>query len=276
MVDHAGILMEQGKSMACERVCGVNDNIEKAHYHSYYEIYYMEAGERHFVINNQPYFARQGDFVLFSPYIMHCAYSGKDIAFKRILICFREHEISSGELREKLSAGTGIYRMDAKSNKRMHFLMEMFMEEQDRAGEYREEYMKSILNTMVLTMLEKSVMSGAEKLKNTDCVSEIMDYINYHYQEDLTLQKLADLLFISPPYLCKIFKEYANQTVVQYINTTRILNAQRMVMETEDRITEISRSVGFVNVTHFNRVFKSITGITPSVFRKRVRMRENK
>ena len=257
MVDHAGILMEQGKSMACERVCGVNDNIEKAHYHSYYEIYYMEAGERHFVINNQPYFARQGDFVLFSPYIMHCAYSGKDIAFKRILICFREHEISSEELREKLSAGTGIYRMDAKSNKRMHFLMEMFMEEQDRAGEYREEYMKSILNTMVLTMLEKSVMSGAEKLKNT-------------------LQKLADLLFISPPYLCKIFKEYANQTVVQYINTTRILNAQRMVMETEDRITEISRSVGFVNVTHFNRVFKSITGITPSVFRKRVRMRENK
>ena len=181
MVDHAGILMEQGRSMACERVCGVNDNIEKAHYHSYYEIYYMEAGERHFVINNQPYFARQGDFVLFSPYIMH-----------------------------------------------------------------------------------------------TDCVSEIMDYINYHYQEDLTLQKLADLLFISPPYLCKIFKEYANQTVVQYINTTRILNAQRMVMETEDRITEISRSVGFVNVTHFNRVFKSITGITPSVFRKRVRMRENK
>lgn len=137
MVDHAGILMEQGKSMACERVCGVNDNIEKAHYHSYYEIYYMEAGERHFVINNQPYFARQGDFVLFSPYIMHCAYSGKDIAFKRILICFREHEISSEELREKLSAGTGIYRMDAKSNKRMHFLMEMFMEEQDRAGEYR-------------------------------------------------------------------------------------------------------------------------------------------
>ena len=88
--------------MACERVCGVNDNIEKAHYHSYYEIYYMEAGERHFVINNQPYFARQGDFVLFSPYIMHCAYSGKDIAFKRILICFREHEISSEELREKL------------------------------------------------------------------------------------------------------------------------------------------------------------------------------
>ena len=46
MIDQAGIRMAQGESLAGERIAGVNDNMMKSHYHNYYEIYYLEAGER--------------------------------------------------------------------------------------------------------------------------------------------------------------------------------------------------------------------------------------
>ena len=46
MIDQAGILMAQGLGIASERIQGVNDNMSQSHYHEYYEIYYLEAGER--------------------------------------------------------------------------------------------------------------------------------------------------------------------------------------------------------------------------------------
>ena len=46
------------------------------------------------------------------------------------------------------------------------------------------------------------------------------------------------------------------------------MNAQRMLMETDKNITEVGRETGFSNLTHFNRVFKQVTGMTPSGFRK--------
>ena len=45
MIDQAGILMAQGSGIACERIQGVNDNMSQSHYHEYYEIYYLEAGD---------------------------------------------------------------------------------------------------------------------------------------------------------------------------------------------------------------------------------------
>lgn len=47
MIDQAGIMMAQGAEIACERIAGVNDNMTQPHYHNYYELYYLEKGERY-------------------------------------------------------------------------------------------------------------------------------------------------------------------------------------------------------------------------------------
>ena len=76
------------------------------------------------------------------------------------------------------------------------------------------------------------------------------------------------MFYLSPSYLCREFKKQTNSTIVQYINVTRVMNAQRQLMETDKNITQISAETGFSNLTHFNRVFKSVTGATPSGYRK--------
>ena len=58
MIDQAGILMAQGSGIACERIQGVNDNMSQSHYHEYYEIYYLEAGERFHMVEDKLYKGR--------------------------------------------------------------------------------------------------------------------------------------------------------------------------------------------------------------------------
>ena len=70
---------------------------------------------------------------------------------------------------------------------------------------------------------------------------QIINYIHMHYHEDILLEELAKTFFISPYHLCREFKRYTNSTVVQYVNITRIMNAQRKFMETDKNITEISK-----------------------------------
>ena len=71
MLDQAGIMMAQGNTIACERVSGVNDNMEKNHYHDYYEIYFLESGERCQIMQNNLYTMQPGELILFSPYVLH-------------------------------------------------------------------------------------------------------------------------------------------------------------------------------------------------------------
>ena len=85
---------------------------------------------------------------------------------------------------------------------------------------------------------------------------------------DLSLEVLSKLFFISKYHLSREFKKRTSKTVVQYINKTSIMHAERKIMETKKSLTEISHETGFSSLTHFNRVFKSETNLTPSEYRK--------
>ena len=107
------------------------------------------------------------------------------------------------------------------------------------------------------------------KKEQFDRMRQIISYMHTHYQEDISLEQLAKVFYISPYYLCREFKRHMDCTMVQYLNVTRIMNAQRKLMETDLNITQVSRETGFSNLTHFNRVFKSIAGMTPSEYQKK-------
>ena len=55
----------QGSGIACERIQGVNDNMSQSHYHEYYEIYYLEAGERFHMVEDKLYKMEAGEFIIF-------------------------------------------------------------------------------------------------------------------------------------------------------------------------------------------------------------------
>ena len=151
--------------------------------------------------------------------------------------------------------------------------MEILLKEQNNPGLHHDEFNQGIINVLLLLILRQKHPERASE--NSSRIGEVIRYIHMHYQEELNLDMLAKQFYISSYYLCREFKKVTNTTIIRYINVTRIMNAQRKFMETNSNVTDISREVGFSNLTHFNRVFKSGTGTTPSQYRKQFRVRES-
>ena len=263
MLDQAGIRMAQGNSIACERICGVNDNMIKSHYHNYYEIYYLEEGERY-----DMYLLRPGEMILFSPYILHRSYGDENVPFKRIVLYFQSDEINCQELSKALDYGNGVYKPQLKIRPTIHRILEELLIESDTTSEFVRGYRHTLVNALLFVMMMQTQKQNPRRQEKLNRMSQIINYIHMHYHEDILLEEIAKTFFISPYHLCREFKRYTNSTVVQYVNITRIMNAQRKFMETDKNITEISKETGFSNITHFNRVFKAVTGMTPSGYRK--------
>lgn len=267
MKDNAGIAMNNGKSIAIEEVEMNNDNMTKSHYHTYFEFYYLEGGMRYHVVEDTIYCLHPGDYILFPPYVMHRSYSGEDDYFKRVVIYFTKAMIPDSQIFSLLSKHAWLYRQD--NGKEVIRLLEEVMAEQDKADIYSSKYIYFLLNQLLIKLVRN--MEEPEQSEGATRITNIIRYLHENYADKITLKELAARFFISQSYLCHEFKHYTNCTVIQYVNRLRVSNAQRLFEETDKSITEISMLVGFSNVTHFNRVFRALTGKSPTQNRKMLR-----
>ena len=96
----------------------------------------------------------------------------------------------------------------------------------------------------------------------------IVDYINSHINENLTLEHIAKNLYMSRGRLALIFKKYAFEGLNQYINKLRIKNANYLLARGAS-ITEAAIESGFQSIRTFNNVYKSIMNMTPSEYIKK-------
>lgn len=94
-------------------------------------------------------------------------------------------------------------------------------------------------------------------------------YIDLHYREELTLKQAAAQAAVSATYFSSMFKLLRGMTFIEYVTELRLREACRLLLETDGTVEEISRAAGFNHLTHFHRVFKKHTGLTPQAFRKR-------
>jgi YesN/AraC family two-component response regulator len=104
--------------------------------------------------------------------------------------------------------------------------------------------------------------------KHTDIIYQAVEYIKRNYSEKITLQELAEYLFISQSYFCRIFKDGTGQTLGEYITYIRIEESKKLLANKEINIVDIPEMVGLEGQSYFTRVFKKQTGTTPGKFRR--------
>ncbi len=102
---------------------------------------------------------------------------------------------------------------------------------------------------------------------------EVTDYIQKHYQDALSLEFFADRYGMSLGHFSRSFKENVGDKYVDYVNKVKIGKAKEMLLETDERIEDISEKVGYLSYKSFNAIFKKYEGITPSKFRTVYRMK---
>ena len=98
----------------------------------------------------------------------------------------------------------------------------------------------------------------------------ILDYINRHLDQPLSLEILAGETHFSKYYLCDLFRRKTGMTPMQYVRLLRISRAQRLLMSTSESISNIGLACGYDNFSFFSRVFRSVSGMSPSEYRKRM------
>jgi len=100
-------------------------------------------------------------------------------------------------------------------------------------------------------------------------LEKIFVYINSNYEDpNLSIIDVQNDTGISERKISTLIKTETNLNFKQFINNLRIVEAKRLILETDLQISEIAFKIGYGNISHFNRVFKTIENISPSEFRK--------
>ena len=95
----------------------------------------------------------------------------------------------------------------------------------------------------------------------------LLEYIDTHYTEDLTLEDMADVIGFSKYHFSRLFKQYTNFTFCDYLKHRRIQAAEMLLEQPEYSITEVALQAGFPSISTFNRIFKEYKNCTPTEFR---------
>lgn len=98
-------------------------------------------------------------------------------------------------------------------------------------------------------------------------IYQVEQYIRAHYSEDLTLNTLADLVYLNPNYLSNMFAQATGCTLNKYIKQIRMERAQELLLNTNMKVTDISQAVGYPNTSYFCKSFQKLFGATPEQFR---------
>lgn len=112
--------------------------------------------------------------------------------------------------------------------------------------------------------------STTTSMKNSTVVSQltiVLDFIDNHYSENVTLEQAAQLAGFSKFYFTRLFKEYTNHTFYEYLTEKRIRAAEQMLLVPKFPVTEVSIQAGFSSLSSFNRTFKRNKGCSPTEYR---------
>lgn len=105
---------------------------------------------------------------------------------------------------------------------------------------------------------------------NVDCITTAVKIIDYNFNNDITVEKIAKTLHLTPAHLTRKFRAATGLSPKQYILNKRIEYAKELLANTNSSIFEIANSVGFFDQLYFSRIFKIKEGMSPSEYRKQL------
>lgn len=116
------------------------------------------------------------------------------------------------------------------------------------------------------------------RLKNDSAtigmIQQVQKTIRERYSENLTINELAAEVYLTPTYLCLLFRQVTGTTINRYLTNVRMEKAKELLMDLSNKLYDVSYAVGYMNPSYFSRQFKKYVGCLPSEYRNRRMSRE--
>ena len=248
------------------------------HFHSTYEIYFLMSGERAFFIKDRTIAIREGDVVIIAPNILHRTTNADKPKYERFIVNMREDFLASADgahrdiMRPLFEEDYLIVRCALQDRLAVDALARRIMQEMRERKPGFEVYAQTLAVQLLIVCCRHArqhAMAPPESPSPMhERISEIVRYINHYYMEEISLRLLAEKFFVSPYYLSRFFKEATGFTLVEYVNSVRVKEAKKLLEQSAMKVNLVARKVGFGSITHFGRVFRSVTGNAPLHYRR--------
>lgn len=249
------------------------------HFHEEYELIYIVQGNGVRLVGDNISNFQSGELVLVGPYIPHLWRTTENISeVDRIIIKFDEQpngvnifSLPEFEKIRKLlqKASTGV-SFNKEACQQVHDYMLSIAKVN---GELKWINLLQVLKILAEFQDVETLSSPYMKISSHNLeekrLSKVINYISEYYDQDISLEKMADLASLTTQSFCRYFKKRTNKTFIQFLNEYRIGKACVLLIENKLTISEIWCELGFNTSTNFNRIFKNMYGCTPMEYRKK-------
>lgn len=248
-------------------------NMEFQHFHHFYEIHILLDTNANHIIEGTLHQIKLFDIVCLKPYLLHKSEYPKGPPKKRLIIQFQLPKHNVGMLQQQLdevlsifSAPLPIYRFDSKyQNHLIELVNNIYQISKSKSNISTLTINNRFLDFLCMLYQHHKYNIYEPNVENSTVskIYSITSYIHNHYHEELSLDLLSRKFYLSRYYLSRLFKEVTGFTLIDYIQMTRVRNAQQLLLFTDLKITDIAAQCGFTSFSQFNRVFNKWCKTSP-------------
>jgi len=149
----------------------------------------------------------------------------------------------------------------------MDRLWDDFLERQARGGLGTPVALEGFLHQVIALFIDHADLSGTQQLHGAARFHRVLEYIELHLADKITLADLASLMQFHPGYFSMQFTRVMGMGPTAYVNQRRMDYARRLLRETNAALDVIATAVGCCDVYYFSRLFKRSMGMTPWQYR---------
>lgn len=249
------------------------------HSHDYLEIFFILTGQGRFRIDDRIYEVTEGDLVILNPKVKHemLMMEGSSASNTHYFVAMSDFQLKGMGQNSLPEPKNGPILHTSGELRQRIFRICSSMEAENavcRPGRY---YMlRSYVVQLLLLLIREEVepvecMDGYafESVNKKYVVEQILNYFEEHYNEKISLDQIADNMYLSPFYISKIFKSETGDTPIRHLINIRLERAYELLKNGwMGSIQEAAACVGYEDAYHFSKVFKKRYGVTPSQVKK--------
>lgn len=237
------------------------------HYHSGYELYYLNSGSVISSIGNKSYNLKKGNMAIIPPYVQHRnEYSEHDKNYRMVINVSPDY--LSPEMKKILESfkDTAVISFPLQYQDIITSIIKKLSKETENSAPFSQQMQKVYLLELLVHIFRYKTPEENIDYSSETLIHSIIKYINENYQNNITTAELADTFHVSESTILRKFKKYTGSKVNEYINFIRILNAEKLLMETDLSLTKIAFLCGFNDSNYFSTVFKNYKGLSPGKY----------
>lgn len=250
------------------------------HWHNEFEINCILRGQGEFICGDDKFTAREGDLLIVPPNMPHAAYPFSSNALVYDALVFHPNMLGVGSndrcttecIRPLIDGSLKInplIRSDAPNYRQIKSVMDRIFSCVHDNLPHSDLLLKSeMLRLFWLLEKDENIICRKENgISYSKMIRPALEYMMENFQENITIDQLADLVHLSKSHFMSCFKKAVGIGAIEHLTQLRINAACEALSSTEKNISDIAFDCGYSNLSNFNRQFKKIVGCSPKEYR---------